>query len=372
MANLRATALLALALVCVGCDAALNQKYLDNLETSLPWRTAEHVVDLAFSADGDRLAATGSGASIRLWGMPGGELLGTYTGKPGDQGSLLAFTPVSSQVLASNDRTLLALEGQGLREMATGAMSNPYPPPCLCPLGERSFFVVDISHSKILLRRMVLDAGQVGGMTADAEATLWQGTASDDSIPPVVRCAFSPDCSRIAFFRKEETSIRVYEIVLAPSVQAQALPGIVLNAETAYVIHLAWSPDLSGLAVRGAAAPGSGAEQIEVYQTASGAMLSTLMTFPEGGLGGGTGLAYSPDGRLLAARGNPKVNRENYLYLWRASDGELLFDVIDPVPITALTFSPDSQRLVVGPRCGDEGDADGCYLKIWDVGRMGL
>ncbi|MGC4005985.1 MAG: WD40 repeat domain-containing protein [Pirellulales bacterium] len=68
-----------------------------------------------------------------------------------------------------------------------------------------------------------------------------------------------------------------------------------------------------------------------------------------------TGVAISPDGKLLASAGDDHIVR-----MWRMSDGELLHRFREHTDwVRAVSFSPDGARLVTA---GDDRS-----LRIWDV-----
>jgi WD40 repeat protein/DNA-binding SARP family transcriptional activator/type II secretory pathway predicted ATPase ExeA len=82
-----------------------------------------------------------------------------------------------------------------------------------------------------------------------------------------------------------------------------------------------------------------------------------ILSFP---VPGGTyGLAWSPDGTLLATGGPDGIAR-----VWEADSGKLLFDLVGHTGLVGmLAFSPDGNRLITG---GGDGTA-----RVWDVSREG-
>jgi WD40 repeat protein len=66
-------------------------------------------------------------------------------------------------------------------------------------------------------------------------------------------------------------------------------------------------------------------------------------TFSSAAAQQGRGVAFSPDGQVLAA-----ANVDGALRLWRAADGQLLQVFVHPSGVTSVAFSPDGAWLVSG------------------------
>jgi WD40 repeat protein len=65
------------------------------------------------------------------------------------------------------------------------------------------------------------------------------------------------------------------------------------------------------------------------------------------------GVAFSPDGRLIAAA------RGRTIRMWRSDDGTAVADLPTPHPLTSIAFDPTEELLAAG-------DASGA-VSIWDV-----
>ena len=106
------------------------------------------------------------------------------------------------------------------------------------------------------------------------------------------------------------------------------------------VFGLAWSPD--GKVLASGSSVGSGKNAVEFW-TAEGVLLRTLYTDDTGGKF--YNVAWSPDGQFIAA------GAIDYK-LWRNDGTEIFHYNLSGTPAWALSWSPDSQRWVIGDENG--------------------
>jgi WD40 repeat protein len=167
-------------------------------------------------------------------------------------------------------------------------------------------------------------------------ATLTEHTAAVTSL------AWSPDSSVLASGSLDRT-VRLWRY---PDTGQSTLVGA---APSGQVFSLAWSPDGTALAVGTIGIPTGLAGLVRLYRP-DGQLFATLHTRLAGNtllMTGGKflNLAWSPDGRLLAA------GAVDYA-IWRA-DGTLIASIYQGgTPAWGMVWSPDGQRLAIGDENG--------------------
>jgi WD40 repeat protein len=166
------------------------------------------------------------------------------------------------------------------------------------------------------------------------QAQLWRVSDAKKliTIPIDPWClAFSPDGALLALGSAGQISL--WDLAGATLHQSLSLPGV-----TTSVSAVAFSPDGSLLA-------SGNDKKVQVWRTRDGVLLQTLPGHPSGV----TSIAFSPDGtKLAAAGGYPSLFYNMFTFLWRVSDGNVLWTTFGSGH--ALSFSPDGNILYTSGR----------------------
>ncbi|MEO0768761.1 MAG: caspase family protein [Cyanobacteria bacterium J06649_4] len=153
--------------------------------------------------------------------------------------------------------------------------------------------------------------------------------------------SFSPDSQQIAIAHMEG-KITLWQ---TPWDQTDPAPVRTLQAHTALVTAVAFSPDGTTLATAGRD------EVIKLWNVADGQLIQTLT----GHTGWTNAVSWSPDGRQLASGGEDKK-----LKIWEVASGELLWEKTEHrARVTSVDWSGTGEWIAVG-----EGDRT---VKMWRV-----
>jgi WD40 repeat protein len=179
------------------------------------------------------------------------------------------------------------------------------------------------------------------------------------------RCKFTPDGSRVAVLaRGAETGALEARSEFAVLVVLDASNGAELLTVRDRVGEgpMAFSPD--GKLLAATARPTEGPAAILVWDVASGKELSRL----KGHSGYVRDLAFAPDGRRLASVATTSTPGSYEVKLWDVATGSEFLHVKRDGPLRAginncLSFSPDGHRLLGR----DLSRADGSVETIWDA-----
>jgi WD40 repeat protein len=278
---------------------------------SARWRHARPVNDLAYSADGRRLAAGDDSGLVRVWDPADGRPLTTF------RTQAIAWT-----VAQSPDGQLLA---------AGGGPDN-------------SVYVWDVTAGRELHRltghrrfvravafapdnRTLATAGfdrDVRTWDARTGRLRWRGEGHTDDVN-VLR--FSPDGRTLAS-AGEDGTVRLWDPVTGRELRT-------ITGHTRRVQALAFAPD--GRSV----ASGGRDRIIRVWEVATGRELRQL----EGHAGEVMALAFAPDGRLASAAA------DNAVRFWDAA-GRPERTVPTHEPVLALAFAPSGRQLALAGESG--------------------
>jgi len=291
--------------------------------------------DVSFSADGKLLADTGPDSHVYVWDVATGRLADTLT-TPDQQSVEPAFSPDGTVVAAaSGPNSDVAV----LWDVATGqqitTLTNPPQPVGINAL----LFSPD---GKFL-------AVGVGGHVCVwnlATDTLTANLATPGTL--INALAFSPGDTFLATSTVSSTGtvnpVGLWDVTTGQQV-ATPLAGMP-EIQQRGVQGLAFSPDGKLLAA-------SGGGGIYLWRVATQSLVSTIPFTGEGRLP----ITFSPDGTLLAAG---QWGSADHAYVWDAATGRLVATFTDPggYPVSDVAFSPDGKLLAFADQVGD------IYVKV--------
>jgi WD40 repeat protein len=279
----------------------------------------------AFSGDGKVVVSTGLDRRAHAWDAATGKDLSDFGDEYGERdftflGQPLAFAP-KGQTLALLDAELLRLyhagSGKELRKWAWGGPADTILPPL-------SAAALAWSPDGRLLA-----VPRHNGRNGDVAIDLWEMATGKKRATLVV------DAVALTGWKTVE---KMYPFNAAPTASGPT-PSVGLP-----VVALAFSPDGKRLAVADLVA-------VHLFDLATG---KEIHTFGGRQVFGGS-VAFSPDGKLLAAGCHDGAIR-----LWNAASGAVLRDVPGhELTVSRLAFSPDGKLLA-------SASADTTVL-LWDV-----
>ena len=384
---------------------------------------ADKVTSVAFSPDGKELASGASNGTVELWDINGQPITSTllsghtgwiqylifsadgkklYSNSPGDatiifwdleQKSMIG-TPLNlyadSIALSPDNQTLAYGDTAGTIKFLSVESQQPVGPSFR---GTQGGSVDALAYSP--------DGSILASGSIEKLIQFWDPQTGIKIAPPltghkyrVTSLAFSPDGKTLASASEDHTvrvwssdtdvklarmNSRVWSMAISPDHQVLAagsengqiwlwntITGQMLEdpliGHTTWVMDVAFSPDSKMLASAGCTkSEGYNCQQNEIrlWQVATGKPLGTLT-----GLGVDlTRIAFSPDGKTLAASSN-----DNAVWLWELQTQQ---QIDPPIPghergLTGVVFSPDGRTLAMG---GDH------TVQLWDVtsrNRIGL
>jgi WD40 repeat protein len=287
------------------------------------------IISVAFTPDGRRVVGASFEGALRVWDLASGAIVQTFEGQ--SSGENLAMTPDGRTVFSgAATGTVVAWDlsgsqqlGRGIGLGTAGQDQGCLTTPC---------FVVNPQST-------LLAASQAGGSVAliDLRTRRVTGTLAARNGPQAEALAFFPDGRRLA------TGGIAGRVTLWDVQARRVLRTIRFPAPVWWV---AVSPDGRRLAVqmRTADRPRS---RVEVRDVASNRVLYSRTITIERGRGG---LFFSPDGRRLSAPGCCRPGSP--IEVWDARSGKRELSVAVGGYAAGVAFSPDGRLLAAGTNDG--------------------
>jgi WD40 repeat protein len=285
-----------------------------------------NITDVAFSADGNKIATASFDGSVRLWDAAAGAMLHSPFTEHNGRVLSVAFSP-DGQILATGgaDRKIM------LYDVRSGS-----------PIGEPL-----IGHDNWVRDLRFDAAGDALYSSATGGSLLrWDLTRRQPFVGHTDRArsvAISPDGRILATGGFDR---RIFLWDAHTGAQIAALP----SPHERSIIQVAYSPDGRFLAA------GDAGGVVSLWDVAGRRLLYPPRIDHEAVV---IGLTFSPDSRLLAAG-----DFDGHLSIWDVATGELLRTVAEAHKgwTLSLAFSPDGQTLATG-------GADG-HIQRWDVSAL--
>ncbi len=295
------------------------------------------VKSLAFSCDGQFLAAGCHDAMVRLWDSESGQALPSLQGH-GRMVTAIAFSPTSPHEMAS----VTTLDGS---RIASDEL-------ILWNLDSREFEVLEGHGGQTRDLCFSPDGSLLASCGLDGVIRLWD---TDRLIPVDTIRGHSAAVHGVSFFPdgdtlvscSTDTTVRFWQLSARP-------PPSVIAAHRHYVYGLAFGPKGQYLVTTGIGSPSA---EVKAWNSATGTAAGTAFQ-------ASVHLSYdidvSNDGHTIAVSGGewPDTARDGELSLWDFDTGRKRRTLVQGPLIWAAEFSPNSQQIV-----GTVEDR----LVFWDV-----
>jgi WD40 repeat protein len=283
------------------------------------------VSGLAFSPDGSLLASTGADG-VQFWNPTTGNKVGEVAAAHRDGASDVAFSP---------DGTLLATGGGGGAVRLWSRPSEPVSRVLKAHTGDSGASDVAFSPDGAMLASS--GRNDIGVRLWDPRTSEPLGTLPTESQDGVTSVAFSPTGTLLAA-ASGDGSVQLWDTTTRARVHDP------LN--TGWVHALALHPDSTMLATVG----GKNDNTVRVWDPTSGDLVAELT-----GERGGRAVAFSPDGSLLASGGD-----DGSVRVWDPTTEAVTVEFTGHASgVWGLAFSPDGELLA---SAGGPDDA----VRVWD------
>jgi len=332
------------------------------------------ITSIVLSSDGQYIAASLENHTVKIWSVASGILQNTFEDlQPKDgwyylENFFLSFSPDGQSLSAAGVDTVGIWDFKKGTLLTSSKIKNQsYDHIALSPNG-KSLAAVDgpnvdliqIGDGSLIPTKDVIQSnGKVAfspdGSTLlvsmfDNTARLWpisdQGIKKSfetDKKGYIRAVAYSPDGKMVALEETYTGKVELRQVSDGSLVKS-------MQIGTSYGVgSLAFSPDGNYLA-------GALGDQIRLFKTEDGKPVKLFNA--------GIGMAFSPDGTMIAGGGEKKT-----ITIWKVPTGDVVLALKDrPDIIHALEFSPDGKYLVAGYEDGTIEVflvSDGTLLKSW-------
>jgi WD40 repeat protein len=288
----------------------------------------------AFSPDGLRIASGSADHTIKLWAPPG-KASRTLGPRRGDNN--VEFSPDGRRVASVAGGTIVISDAISGKETLWLKGGNRYGRVTWSPDGKR-----------VALGSKIWDAA-----TGAADGQLERPKLATDFSSGDT--AFSRDGKFLAT-AINPTSIGVWDVNTGHCLHVLGTAN--------YASCAAFSADGRQLAVGISLEYARDPEALQIWDLATGKVALT----PEGFLPGVNGLAFSPDGKLLAAAVGNYGGGDGEVRVWDAVTGQPVFNLRGHSEcVWRVSFSPDGKRLASASGKYDGRTETPGEVKIWDM-----